>query len=233
MLVRLDKNTGAATLVGSLDIAGQGAGNNGNDFDFGLAFTCDGRLWMSSDSTGKLWQVDAGTGTATFVANTGHPITGLASRDNVLYGIGGQGDQGIYTIDLDTGATTSLATLTVPGNFRFQDAGLDFDADGRLWATIDYNPQPGDNSPLVDRHELVEIDPRSGQALSVRQIGNVPRQTDFEGLAISPPICDGGGPGGGLQLSVVPALGHVGLGFLAFAFLAFALLWMRQRQRQF
>ena len=47
-LVRIDPATGAGTAIGSLGLMGQGTGAF-FDLDYGLAFTCDGRL--QADST--------------------------------------------------------------------------------------------------------------------------------------------------------------------------------------
>src|SRR5690606_4295083 len=120
------------------ELAGTGPGGN---LDYGLAFTCDGRLWMSSDSTGQFWDVTPGNGQVRFVSDLGAPISGLASRGAALYGIGvtlgsGSGNpagQATYRINPDTGEATRIGSLNVSDTLS--GAGADFDTDGVLWAT--------------------------------------------------------------------------------------------------
>jgi hypothetical protein len=85
LLIRIDTNTGAGTLIGAMPTLA-GAGPNGN-LDYGLAFTCDGRLWLSSDTTQQLWEVDPANAGTRLVGNTGRNISGLAARGNRLYGL--------------------------------------------------------------------------------------------------------------------------------------------------
>lgn len=68
-LIRINTSTGRATLVGEMGLKGQGA--NGSDSrDFGLAATCDGRLFASSDTSSRLWEVDPNTGASPSAAAT-------------------------------------------------------------------------------------------------------------------------------------------------------------------
>src|SRR5690606_34571120 len=69
LLIRIDTGSGAGTLVAPL--AGLANTGPGGSLDYGLTFTCDGRLWASSDSTGQFWEVTPGTGAVRLVANTG------------------------------------------------------------------------------------------------------------------------------------------------------------------
>src|SRR5690606_21608563 len=138
LLLHIDLQSGAGQVVGALGLAALG------DLDYGLAATCDGRLWASSDTTGQLWEINRFGGGSRLVGALGAPVSGLAAWGQDLYGISVADDLALYRIDVETGAATRLGPLGLPN--AFYDAGLDFDADGRLWATIDYfNPPPPDD----------------------------------------------------------------------------------------
>lgn len=186
-LITIDKQTGRGSLIGSspgnTGLTGQGVGQF-DALDFGLAFTCDGRLWASSDTTGKLWQLDPASGRATYVGHLGAQITGLGANADGLFGLGSQGHEGVYRVNVTTGAATRFGGLSP--NLTFADGGLDFDAEGNLWAILDYRP-PDDNRPS----DIVRIDLVTGAATFVAT--TLP---EMEGLAISP-IAACRGPGGG------------------------------------
>ena len=109
--------------------------------------------------------------------------------------------EGLYRIDTNTGAATLVRKfqgVTLP------DAGLDFDADGNLWAVFDLFPP-------VANSDLVRIDPETGVETVVGRItgpllegGNDSKE--LEALAISPPVCETGN-GGGPALPVPAASG--------------------------
>lgn len=197
-LITIDPQSGRGTAVGSgtgnTGLTGQGVGQF-DALDFGLAFTCDGRLWASSDTTRKLWQVDPATGQAQSARDLGAQITGLGASGDGLFGLGAQGDEGLYRIDTGTGAATKIGPLAA--NLTFADGGLDFDAGGQLWAILDYRP-PDDNRPS----DIVRIDPDTGVASFVST--TLP---EMEGLAIaSVQACRGPGPVSAEHLAV-PATG--------------------------
>ncbi|HET9482324.1 MAG TPA: hypothetical protein VFO79_00085 [Xanthomonadales bacterium] len=200
MVYRLNPATGAATPVAPLEIADTGA------FDYGLAFTCDGRAWLSSDSTRAIYELDIVSGRTLIVGTTPVAISGLAGRNDTLYGIGVGADEGIYRIDPLTGATTLLTRFDLSN--EVVDAGLDFDAAGRLWATLDFNPPT--NGVQVDHSDVAEFDRTTGALISARRIAGIPQFTDLEGLALAPPSCDGGGGGvqatAGVPVDAPPAL---------------------------
>jgi len=212
VLMRVDATTGVTTVVGNLGLAGQGTGI-GNNLDFGLAFTCDGRLWLSAETAQKLWEVNAATGATRAVGALGAKITGLAARGAQLYGIGASGDERLYRIDTATGASTVVGSA-LGSNIRFDDGGLDFDADGNLWAVLDYRPTEPNRAS-----DLARIDASTGVAsLTGRSIAD-----DGEGLAIAPPSCNtptgavaanvptGTIPGQALLAALIVALGGLAL----------------------
>jgi sugar lactone lactonase YvrE len=104
-LVTCDLNTGACTAVGSFRFFAQ---------DTGLAFDDAGNLWMSNDQPGWLYSVNPATGAASFVGQHLQPVTGLAFRGGVLYGLGGDFTNNLVTINRSTGLATSVGPLRSP-----------------------------------------------------------------------------------------------------------------------
>jgi hypothetical protein len=180
-LITIDKQNGHGTVIGSVGNTGlTGAGVGQFDaLDFGLAFTCDGRLWASSDTVKRLWQINPVNGRATLVGDLGFQITGLGANRSGLYGLGSQGDEGVYRIDPTNAHATRFGNLAP--NLVFADGGLDFDGNGTLWGILDYRP-PDDNR----NSDIVRIDLTTGVATFVST--TLP---EMEGLAIvSMPTCE-------------------------------------------
>ena len=189
LLVRINPQTGAGTLVAPLaGLAGLGPGGN---LDYGLAFTCDGRMWAASDTTTQLWEVTPSTGATRLVASTGTTLSGLAGRGLELYGLSVAPTPTLYTVNVTTGATTSLGTLNVGG--VVDDAGLDFDSTGTLWATLDPEPLAEGASRIASVSTITG----QGNLVSTASVN-----LGMEGLAIAAnPIC------GGLSLPSQPVPG--------------------------
>ena len=182
-LIRVNTTTGKGALVGATGLNGQGVGQF-DALDFGLAFTHDGRLWASSATVNKLWRLDPVTALATFVGPTGAHISGLAGRGSALYGIGSNGHENLYKLDTITGAATIIGPLFPGQTVHYDNAGLDFDSHGVLWAVLDYSPtQP--NRPS----DLARIDLYTGKATIVGQTA-----IDSDALALAPPGADDVGP---------------------------------------
>lgn len=192
-LIRIDVATGQATLVGALGTSGQGPSGN---LDYGLAFTCDGRLWLSSDTTATLWEVDPGSGLAQAPRELPSGIGALAGRGLSLAGLGVDGNLHQYV------PTTGQTTLVgASGLALVDDGGLDFDAEGRLWAVLDFTPSdPGRPG------EIHRFDRETGQAQLVAST-----RIGLEGLAIAPATCAGNSGG---QAESVPGPGLPGLALL-------------------
>lgn len=201
-LIRIDHVTGAGTQIGPLSgLANQGPGGS---LDYGLAFTCDGRLWLSSDSTGSLWEVARGSGQVRLVADTGAPLSGLAARGRELFGIGvrqGFGDatqQATYRIDVETGRADRIGSLG--SSDTLSGAGADFDMTGVLWATLDSQPPDFNRATRVARVDLA-----TGAATVVASLTGIQDNLSARGLAIAPPApCSVAGP---LPPVVVPGPG--------------------------
>lgn len=219
-LLRVDTATGHATTVGELREGGQLIGD-GLNLDFGLAFTCDGRLWLSSDKTSRLWEVTPGNGAVRSVGATGAKLSGLAARGNALYGLGAEGDEALYRVDTATAQSTLVGRLA--SGLAYPDAGLDFDGSGRLWAVLDFFP-PGEHS------DVARIDPASGAVTMGAQIsGPGIADKEIESIAIGPPgACGAQGPiGAPLE---VPATGAVGSVLLATFAALLGLVFLRRRR---
>jgi hypothetical protein len=183
-LLRIDTQTARAVRVGNLGIAGQGVGPS-DQFDFGLAFTCDGRLWMTSDATRQLWEVNPGSGAASLVGDTGAPITGLAGRNSQLFGLGGKGDRNLYRVSRNTAAATVIGPVKPPGGSAWSQGGLDFDRDGVLWATLDYVPNE------LRAADILRIDLATGAGTLTATLPLV-ENTGARALAMAPPPCTAG-----------------------------------------
>ncbi|HST27870.1 MAG TPA: hypothetical protein VLK26_05815 [Rudaea sp.] len=167
-LLTVDKATGIATAVGTLNL-----GTN-NQLDLALAFTCDGKLWMSA-STGQLWSVDPVTANASLLGNLGVKITGLAARGSLLFGAGSQGNNNLYSID------PVKVTATLVGSYQSTNyittISPAFDTSGQLWAILDYVPPQKGNTSIADWSDLAKISFASG-ALTV--LGNITPPTPID-----------------------------------------------------
>lgn len=181
LLIRINPATGAGTLVAPLaGLAGLGISGN---LDYGLAFTCDQRLWLSSDSTNQLWEVTPGTGATRFVANTGASLSGLAGRERELYGLSVGAQPTLYRITPADAQVAIVGPANVGGVVA--DAGLDFDAAGALWAALD--PEPAAEG--ASRFARLELATGAGGVVSTSSVAAV----GMEGLAIAPvPACTSG-----------------------------------------
>jgi hypothetical protein len=109
-LIKINRTTGAGTLVGDERADDEGAAD--------ITFTPDGTLygWLES-STDDLVQIDKTTGAAAVVGDSGLSTygSGIASNSaGVLY-FAGDGEQGpLWTINRSTGQPTQVGTLTGP-----------------------------------------------------------------------------------------------------------------------
>lgn len=227
-LLRINTQTGAATAVGQLSgLAGLGTGAFG-ELDYGLAFTCDGRLWLSSDTTNQLWEVNPSNAVTRYVGNTGAAISGLAARGNTLYGVSIDGNEGLYRIDTNTGAASLIGLLGLPD--RMFDAGLDFAANGDLWVTIDYLTPPQGIPPL--RNDVARLDPMTGRILEMRTVTGAGSGIDtvqMEGFALAPPGGCGGGAVDEPPPRPIPGPGPLVLGALALLMLAGSRVALQRR----
>jgi hypothetical protein len=219
-LFRIDRTTGIATFVGNLGLQGQGAPPNDN-LDVGLAVGCDGRMWLSSDTAQKLWEVTPATAATRLVGTIGKKISGLAARADGLYGIGVDTDAGLYRIDTETARPTLIGSFG--SSTPLPDAGLDFDADGTLWAVLD-------RFPPTETSEIATIDTVTGQQNIARVVnGEGLDDRELEALAIAPPVCQPTGNGPPAPQLPIPAASRGALGALALGVLLLGFLGLRRR----
>ncbi len=102
-LVRMDPNSGDVVLVGPTGLnALGGLAYNGTMY----AITAGGA------NPAELYTINLSTGAATLVGSTGVQMTGLEfGADGVLYGLGRNPNNVLYTLDPATGAVASIGTI--------------------------------------------------------------------------------------------------------------------------
>ena len=164
--------------------------------DFGLTFTCSADLLAVSAARHSLYQVDVETGLLSLIGSEGSlgvPITDIAERGGVLYGIGrgldGDGNPdapNLYRIDPDQ-ATSELIGALGAAVSPYNQAGLSFDEQGGLWAITDRRDVGGQDF----NSEILKIDPATGAAEMIAESSIVGQ----ESLAIAPPAGCEGDPG--------------------------------------
>jgi hypothetical protein len=187
-LVRIDPATGKASVVGKFGIV------LGNDpsapLDYAMTATCDGSLWLTSATARELWKVNPSTGASTLIGPLGRTITGLAVKGSALYGIGGRGEEGWYTIDTKTGAATLVGGLGSMVSY-LASASPAFDAQGKAWAMLNYVPPADDKTPPADWSDLASIDPANGLTTIIGPVTGPEslRGIGIRGFTLGAPIC--------------------------------------------
>lgn len=200
----------------------------GTSMDFGLTFTCQGDLLVSSSGTESLYSADPDTGEVELIGSLGVPIVDLAVIGETVFGIGlgtdgagGVAAPNLYRIDPEAPSAELIGALGSDASPYIQ-AGLAADEDGQLWAITDRNSVPPSNDRLPS--EILRIDPHSGEATQVAET-----LVGIESLAIaSPGACDRGlaPPTGSFD---VPLLSPAGLLFLVALMLVLAMRQLRRR----
>ena len=223
-LVRIGTETGNAIPVGG---SGRNMGISTDiSMDFGMTFTCEGQLLVSSAGEESLYFADTETGVLESIGSLGVPIVDMTTVGSAIYGIGlgtdGSGNPlapNLYLID----ATAPAAELIGPlgdGASPYNQAGLAADGVGQLWAITDRN-RVANNTASELPSEILRVDPASGAATRVAET-----IVGIESLAItSPGECSRGTP---QQASAVPALSIPALWLLAFVVMAFAAVPLRR-----
>jgi hypothetical protein len=170
----------------------------------GLTFDASGRLWVG-DVLGNLFEVDPETAETGLVLATGLRFIALTACGNRLLALVGLSfpERGrLYEIYPDSSLIVPLGPERT--ELGTAEAGLDFDAEGHLWAVLDrVIALPGPS--LVD--DIVELDPADGAILSQLSV-----MTVGSSLAITPPVavCPLGVP-----VTEIPTLGRWPLAALA------------------
>lgn len=232
-LVTVNINSGFSSPIGGL------RSNMGisiaQPMDFGMTFTCDGQLLVSSDTEQSLFAASLETGRLQRIGQPGSlgaPITDLAAWGGTVYGIG-QGVAGedgqfttdapnLYRIDPDAATATYIGSLG-QAVLPYANAGLAFDGDGNLWAITD---RRADGVPDI-KSEILKIDLETGRARKSADAALV----GFESLAIAPPGgCDPldgtvGAP------AIIPVNNPAGLTLMALLMLVASWWTLQLRQR--
>ncbi len=120
-LYSINKNTGAATNIGSLGF---------NDVN-ALTFSSAGKLYGAGNGSGTFYEINTGTGAAAALFNTGTSSGGdLAFLGNSLYYTNSTGS--LFSINVGAGSTTPIGSLGVANVFGLAaDNGILFGTAGR------------------------------------------------------------------------------------------------------
>ena len=187
-LFPINKATGAINFQDEIPLVGF---QPGGGHDFGMSFSCDNSLYITSVITQTLYHVNL-DGSSTIVGSEGSlgfNISAIAAYGSPtrLYGLGnGQFQNGntdspnLYSIDMDTGVATLIGPLG-PNAGEYNQGGLAFDSDGVLWAITDRRII--NNSIANLPSQILRIDTETGDATMVSSTTEV----GFESLAIAPP----------------------------------------------
>jgi hypothetical protein len=196
-LSRIDVSSGAATILGSFGLAGQGDPQRNDALDLNMTFDCDGTLWLVSAYANELWTVNPSNGATTLVGDTGHTVTGLVALDGTLFGAGGRGDNTLYRIDKRTGAATAIGPYGDAVTTWINSVSMSFDDSGTLWAVLNYVPPQDGATTVPDWSDLAKIDPVTGKMTIVGPITGPEslRQIGMKGFAVDPPRCIAGASG--------------------------------------
>lgn len=187
-LFPINTDTGAINFQDEIPLAGFPAGG-GNDF--GMTFSCDGSLYITSVITHTLYHLDL-DGSSEIIGSEGAlgvNISAIAAigKPTQLYGLGnGQflnGDTdspNLYSIDPMTGIAALIGPLGATAG-EYNQGGLAFDNEGVLWAITDRRII---NNSIADLpSQILRIDINTGTATVVSNTSEV----GFESLAIGPP----------------------------------------------
>jgi len=147
-LIRIDRTTGAGTLVGDLRPDTETAAD--------ITFAADGTLfgWLQPDSR-DLVTIDKATGAASIVGDSGLNTEGggLASSPGGVLFLAESDNGPLRTVDRSTGATTTVATMN--GTLGFRVPALAFNAGGALFGAVQ------EGSSFFSGH-LITIDTATG-----------------------------------------------------------------------
>ena len=189
MLFPINKETGGISFTKQVPLTGFSIGGSN---DFGMTFSCDNTLYVSTVRTQSLHRVDQSNGSSQVVGSVGAlgvNISAIAAYGNPtkLYGLGnGQFQDGstdspnLYSIDPGTGVASLIGPLGSQAG-AYNQGGLAFDEFGHLYAITDRGII--NNSLANLPSQILSIDLNTGKATllgSTTEVG-------FESLAIAVP----------------------------------------------
>lgn len=202
----------------------------GGGNDFGMTFSCDNTLYITSVVTNTLYELDL-EGNTQIIGNLNAPISAIAAigSPTKLYGLGNGLDKdgkpdspNLYSIDVDTGAATLIGALGA-GAGAYNQAGLAFDNEGALWAITD---RRGVNKSIDGLpSQILRLDIGDGTATWIADTNEV----GFESLAIAPPTDCSASAEADDGYSPIPTLNRPGLLLAIFALMLTGLLILRRR----
>ena len=230
-LFPIDTVSGSISFQEEISLTGipSGGGN-----DFGMTFSCDSSLYITSVVTQTLYNVDV-NGNSVVIGSLGANISAIAATGNPtrLYGLGnGQFENGttdspdLYSIDVSTGAATLIGPLGNEAG-EYNQGGLAFDSDGALWAITDRRII---NNTIADLpSQILRINVDTGTATLVSSTSEV----GFESLAIGPPtacnITPVVGDDDGDEFPRIPTLSQSGRLLAIFILMLAGMLFLRRR----
>ena len=224
-LFAIDPSSGLVDTDSEVDIDGLPSEDN----DFGMTFTCDGTLYVTSVANGALYRMTL-QGDTQLVGSLGENISAIAAWGSPakLYGLGNgtlEDDSpdapSLFEINTTTGAATEVGVLG-GSVLPYREGGLAFDDSGQLWAITDRRVF---NQPS----QIVRIDTGTGSGTPVAET----TEQGFESLAVSKPggcsTSGGGDPGyGDPNIRGVPTLDRAGLLLAALLLLVTGILAARR-----
>jgi len=177
--------------INFVDEVSLGGIQSGGGNDFGMTFSCDSTLYITSVVTSTLYRLNM-NGTSVIIGalgDLGQNISAIAAIGSPtrLYGLGnGQfsnnttDSPNLYSIDPQTGVASLIGPLGAQAD-GYSQGGLAFDTAGNLWAITDRSATG--NSPANQTSQVLRIDLATGTATLVSTTGEI----GFESLAIAPP----------------------------------------------
>lgn len=192
-LLRVSQVTGLALPLGGIGNRFNMGVSLDSSMDFGMAFDCQGRVFVLSEIQQTLFLGDLEDGRLSAVGEPGSlgvPLTDIAVYGQDAFGIGVGSDSAqsvgapnLYRVDLETGATELIGPLGSAAG-AYNNAGLAFDDQGQLWAITDRRATEAGDFPS----DILKIDTQTGLAEKVAET-----LVGIESLAIAPPApCDAG-----------------------------------------
>jgi hypothetical protein len=206
---------------------------SGGGHDFGMTFSCDDSLYITSDINDSLYLLDL-QGNSQLVGSFDANISAIAAKGSPtrLYGLGNGLDQdgevdspNLYSIDVSSGAATLIGPLGGEAE-AYNQAGLAFDSEGNLWAITDRRGINKSSDGLSS--QILSIDEETGTATWVGDTNEV----GFESLAIAAPTgCVAQADSTvdvDVDVEVIPTLGGTGRLFTIFFLLFSGLIILRR-----
>ncbi len=223
-LFPINTASGAINVLNDIQLLGlQSGGGN----DFGMTFSCDNNLYVTSVGTRTLYRLNMDGSSVVIGAPgaLGQNISAIAAIGSPtrLYGLGnGQSSDGtidspnLYSIDPQTGVASLIGSLGAQAG-DYSQGGLAFDAAGNLWAITDRSVI---NNTLANLpSQILRLDVNTGTATLVSTTSEV----GFESLAIAPPsACSSN------YYEPIPTLGSVGRLLAIFILLVTGLAVLRR-----